>query len=148
MAETENARGSVPLEDIDRSRVRLLRADAFTSEPLVHLPKAREGGYQRVLYEGLRASNAHTSIVLLPPGQASPPHASHAEHIITMLAGSVTFRTKEETVRLGYLDQLFIPASVTYEYWNSGLENARFLNMVIRAEEWPPPATRYVDGLG
>jgi quercetin dioxygenase-like cupin family protein len=148
MGTVESVRGSIPLNDSDRSRLRVLRRDAFTSEPLANLPKAREGGYQRVMYEGLRASNAHASILLLPPGQASPAHSSYAEHIVTMLAGSVTFRTKDETVRLGYLDQLFIPAEVAYEYWNSGLENASFLNMVLRAGEWPPPASHYVDELG
>lgn len=138
-APTQSDPGKAP----DYTSVRVLTRAEITANPNHTLPRASEGGYQRVLFQAMTASNADTSLVFMPVGQSSPPHTAYSEHIITVLEGQVAFRIDARAYSLGRLDQLFIPAGCQYEYWNAALREVVFLNLRTRADEWPPRTTAY-----
>lgn len=139
----DEVRGGIPLTHAQRSQIRYLKFDALLSQPVHDLSEATSVGYQRVLFRGLKASNCATSLLFLPVGQKSPPHASNSEHIITVLEGAVIFRTSDSQFLLRRLDQLFIPARVTYEYFNSALESSYLLSVMGRERDWPAPPNVY-----
>ncbi len=60
------------------------------------------------------------------------------------LSGEVEFRVQEREGEQRYLleppDLLYLPPGVTYEYRNVGMEQATFLSIAGRVDEWPARA--------
>jgi quercetin dioxygenase-like cupin family protein len=109
------------------------------------VPKAGVQGYHRAICRGFLAANASLAVGVMPFGQRSPVHRSTGEHLLLGLDGEVTWRVNgHEEVIMGPLDLVFIAAGVDYDYWNSGLDTARFVDVIGKYEEWPH-STSYDD---
>jgi quercetin dioxygenase-like cupin family protein len=130
-------RGSTPLSDVDRTRVRYLSKRELFSEPSYRLPKAAVAGYVRSNSYGLRATNSYSTLIRMPPGQMTPLHDYSAEHIIFVLSGQIDFLIGPDVYELNQYDEIFIPAHVFYIYRNPGDVEAAFFNVVSRLDEWP-----------
>ena len=130
-------RGSTPLSDVARTRVRYLSKRELFSEPSYRLPKAAIAGYVRSNSYGLRATNSYSTLIRMPPGQMTPLHDYSAEHIIFVLSGQIDFLIGLDVYELNQYDEIFIPAHVFYIYRNPGDVEAAFFNVVSRLDEWP-----------
>jgi quercetin dioxygenase-like cupin family protein len=129
--------------------VRVLRQADFRTR--WDSPRADEPGYGRGFIEGVKARNFMANVLVLPVGQGCPKHEFDGDVIVVALSGAVEFVVFEHgtpaTHRLEPDDMLFLPAGVPYEYRNAGTEQASFLSVAGRVDEWPAKA-RYdgVDG--
>lgn len=142
----EDVRGSIPLSAEDAARPRLLSKQELLARPRYprfKLPGAEMGGYGRVAYTGLRASNAQMGMLYIPVGQGSPAHSAGTEHLIMVLEGEMIFTLGDEEFRVGEWDQIFLPAGQFYSYRNGGSIGAWFCNVVARHVEWPGERGKY-----
>lgn len=101
------------------------------------LPRAKEAGYMRTVCRGFMGSGACLGVGVMPLGQRSPLHTPNSEHLILGLTGQLTWRIEGEDYVTNPMDLLFIGANREYEYWNSGFEEARFVDVNGRSEQWP-----------
>jgi quercetin dioxygenase-like cupin family protein len=139
----DDPRGTIPLSAADGSRPRSVSLEEILREPRQSLPQADVGGYVRIAYTGLRASNCQAGLVYLPVGQGSPVHSAGVEHIITVLDGVVEFDVAGQRFRVERLGQMFLPAGVEYQYRNAGMVDVWFHNVIARHTDWPPPTAEY-----
>lgn len=101
------------------------------------LPGGKDFGTLRAPSAGLQGTNFTASRMLVLVGQRSPFHDWSGEHIIYQLTGEVEFDISDHTFHLDPDDMLFIPAGVIYRYRNVADENATFLSIIGRVDEWP-----------
>lgn len=85
----------------------------------------------------ITGTNVKAAITVIPAGQASPPHTWSGEHIMCGLTGVVEFLIEDEIFVLYPHDILFFPENTTYSYRTVGQEDASFLSVVGRVDEWP-----------
>jgi glyoxylate utilization-related uncharacterized protein len=98
-------------------------------------------GYMRTVCRGYMGSGASLALGITPVGQRSPIHDSTGEHLLLQLKGEITWRIKGHgDVVTAEMDLVFIGAGQTYEYFNSGLETAHFVDVIGRVGEWPHSA--------
>jgi quercetin dioxygenase-like cupin family protein len=97
-----------------------------------------EFGHQRTTYEGLAGTCMAARVAVVLFGQEAPAHSDVAEHIICHLAGDVEWTVDGMAFRPEVHDLLFIPANVVYRYINRGTDNALFLVIHGKRDEWPP----------
>lgn len=112
------------------------------------LPLADRFGWHRGHYGRLEATNFGASLVVLPFGQASPPHSSRKEHIILVVEGEVEFVVGAPATeyRLAPYDALFIPAEIVYEYYNVGRVDALFYSITGQVTPGDSSPTYYLPG--
>jgi quercetin dioxygenase-like cupin family protein len=110
---------------------------AELAETRLDLPRAEEPGWMRTVARGFIGAGASLGIGTLPVGQRSPLHTPNAEHLLLGLAGQITWCIEGEDYELRPMDLLFIGANREYEYWNSGTEEARFVDVIGRVHTWP-----------
>jgi quercetin dioxygenase-like cupin family protein len=92
-------------------------------------------------------TNFKAAITLIPEGQASPPHTWSGEHIICGLTGVVEFVIDGEVFEVRPHDIMFFPENAVYEYRTISDEDASFLSVVGRVDEWPCTGGYDLDGL-
>jgi quercetin dioxygenase-like cupin family protein len=115
--------------ETDAPAVEVLTERQLLLEPINDLPGAERGGSLRTAYAGLRAGAFKTTLVVMPPGQCSPPRPSEIEHIIIVLDGAFEFRVDDQSHCLERLDQIFVPIGVNWEYRNAVLAQSSFLSI-------------------
>jgi mannose-6-phosphate isomerase-like protein (cupin superfamily) len=108
------------------------------------LHKADQFGYHRGMYDALVAQSSTARLIVLPFGQASPPHQSSGEHLHFQVRSDIEFEMAGEKYLVSPNDLFFIPAGVRYGYANVGDEDALFLSVHSRVEDWPP-RVEYLD---
>ncbi len=108
------------LSHTDMKVVRLLTRADLLADPHTSGPGSDIAGHQRLSYLGLDSANCRTHLVVVLPGQSSPPHDAPIEHIITLLQGEIRFGVGDDSFTLHPFDQLFIPSDVFYHYTNTG----------------------------
>ncbi len=101
------------------------------------LPRADQRGYMRTVCRGFIGAGASLGIGIMPIGQRSPLHTPNGEHLLLGLAGQLTWRVEGEDYVMNPMDLLFIGAHREYEYWNSSLEDARFVDVIGKVDRWP-----------
>lgn len=144
--DAEDVRGSIPLSSDDAVRPRVLAKAELLARPRYpryKLPGAEMGGYGRVAYTGLRASNAQMGMLFCPIGQGSPPHTAGTEHLIMVLEGEMIFTIGGREHRVSAWDQIFLPADQLYTYRNGGSVGAWMCNVTARHQEWPGNRGQY-----
>jgi len=104
------------------------------------LPAAKEVGFVRTICRGYMGSGASLGVGIMPVGQRSPLHESNGEHLLLGLEGELSWQVEGEVHRLGPMDLLYIGAGKVYEYWNSGFDTARFVDVIGRVDRWPHSA--------
>ena len=97
-----------------------------------------EFGYHRTTYEAISGTCMTARIAVLMFGQQAPKHSDAAEHIICHLVGDVEWIVEGVSFRLEEHDLFFIPANAEYSYVNRGDDNAIFLVIHGKKDEWPP----------
>ena len=100
-------------------------------------PGADRVGSMRGVAAGLQGQNFGLGLVLIPPGQQSPPHYYTGEHLFLQLRGATRFIVDDEEFIMRPMDSLFVPADVVYRYGSVGLEESLFVNVIGRTDEWP-----------
>lgn len=105
-------------------------------------PRSAEEGWRRAALRGaggrvISGTNFKATIMVIPVGQASPPHTWSGEHIVFGIRGVVEFTIEGESTELHPEDILFFPANAVYEYRTVGAQDASFLSIVGRVDEWP-----------
>jgi hypothetical protein len=105
------------------------------------LPRAKEPGFTRTVCRGYMGSGASLAIGVMLAGQRSPQHDSTGEHLLLGLEGEIVWEVEGfgELV-MKPMDLIFIGADKSYHYWNSGLETARFVDVIGRVDAWPHSA--------
>jgi hypothetical protein len=105
------------------------------------VPGSNTIGYMRTVCRGFMGSGASLALGITPVGQRSPVHDSTGEHLLLQLKGEITWRIKDHgDFVTGEMDLIFIGAGQTYEYFNSGLETAHFVDVIGRVDVWPHSA--------
>ena len=122
--------------EMSEQGVRLMSAEELMDTDW-SLPGAREEGYIRTVCRGFRGSGASLGVGIMPVGQRSPLHTPHGEHLLLGLSGQLTWRVEEVEYVMNPMDLLFIGANREYEYWNSGSEEGRFVDVIGRLDVWP-----------
>jgi quercetin dioxygenase-like cupin family protein len=122
--------------DMSEQGVRLMPA-AELVETDWSLPHASEQGYMRTVCRGFIGSGASLGVGVMPIGQRSPLHTPNSEHLLLGLSGRLTWRVEGQDYVMSPMDLLFIGADREYEYWNSGFEEARFVDVIGRVGPWP-----------
>lgn len=109
-----------------------------------NLHKAEQFGFHRGMYDAVAAQSCTARLIVLPFGQASPSHRSTGEHIHFQIRSEIEFEVADEKYLVSPSDLFFIPAGVAYSYTNVGDEDALFLSVHSRVEDWPP-RVEYLD---
>jgi len=110
--------------------VRVLTKRELLRGMVTTLPGAETGGTLRTVYPGLEAGTFRSTLVVVPPGQRSPPRDSEIEHIILVLEGAFLFIVDGVEFHVDAMDQIFVPVGVHWEYLNASLGQSMFLSMV------------------
>jgi quercetin dioxygenase-like cupin family protein len=108
------------------------------------LHRADQFGFHRGMYDAVVAQASTARLIVLPFGQASPPHRSSGEHIHFQLKSDIEFEMADQKYVVAPNDLFFIPADVAYSYVNVGEEDALFLSVHSRVKDWPPQV-EYLD---
>jgi quercetin dioxygenase-like cupin family protein len=122
--------------DMSDQGIRLVTA-AELAETDWSLPKANEPGFTRTVCRGVIGAGASLGVGVMPFGQRSPLHTTDSEHLLLGLAGSLTWRVEGTDYVMKEMDLLFVGAGHEYEYWNSGWDTARFVDVIGRVDRWP-----------
>lgn len=122
--------------DMSDQGVQLMKA-AQLVETDWSLPRADQQGYMRTVCRGFVGAGASLGVGIMPVGQRSPLHTPNAEHLLLGLCGQLTWRIEGSDYTMNEMDLLFIGANREYEYWNSGFEEARFVDVIGRVDIWP-----------
>jgi quercetin dioxygenase-like cupin family protein len=109
------------------------------------LPGGKTFGTLRAACSGLAGTNFTVNKVLVLVGQHSPPHDWSGEHVVYQLVGQMEFEIGDQTYHLDPQDMLFIPARVVYRYRNVADDNAAFLSIIGRVDEWPSTGQYFSD---
>lgn len=125
--------------DMSDQGVRLMSA-AELVETDWSLPRTDKIGYIRTVCRGMIGSGASLGVGIMPVGQRSPLHTANAEHLLLGLAGQLTWRVEGVNYVTREMDLLFIGAGHEYEYFNSGFETARFVDVIGKVDIWPHSA--------
>ncbi|SDH84092.1 Cupin domain-containing protein [Sinosporangium album] len=112
-------------------------ADQVAGLSWTGLHRDDEWGWHRGRTPAVEVTNARTGVVVLPLGQASPPHVKDADVVIIGLDGVIDFLVDGEKFRVGERDFLTVPAGCVYSYKNAGMGNASFVGIIIRTDAWP-----------
>lgn len=102
------------------------------------LPGGMTPGTTRGVFNGIAATSAMVNMLVLPPGQTSPPHTFDAEHIVIQLQGETEWTVGDERYLLRDEDFLFIPARALYSFTNPGTVDAYFVDVAAKTDRWPP----------
>jgi quercetin dioxygenase-like cupin family protein len=103
--------------------------------------RSNEAGFHRSFSESVEGRNFRAHVIVVPEGQASPPHVANCEHIMFQLEGSIAFEFEGARYVTEQYDTLFIPPNIAYGYRNVGSGDALFLSIVGRYDEWPARGT-------
>jgi len=132
------------MKDIEPQSERPVVLKRRDFRPRWNSPRADTPGYARAIIDGLKGVNFAANILVLPFGHGSPKHDFGGEVVVVSLTGEVEFRVQEREGEQRYLleppDLLYLPPGVTYEYRNVGMEQATFLSIAGRVDEWPARA--------
>lgn len=122
--------------------VRVLKQVDFL--PHWNSPRADEPGYRRAFIEGVSGTNFMVNILVLPVGQGCPRHDFGGDVVVLALEGQVEFavydRDEATVYALEANDMLLLSAGVSYEYRNTGFNQASFASIAGRVDEWPARA--------